>query len=69
MILKNLFAALIPHILMIIWAVYLVVRSINNGQSTEMILSSVTLALFILFSIITIVKVIRHPNNPTYLTR
>ncbi len=67
MLLKNLFAALIPQILMVICALYFVFHAIHHGQSVELILASFGLALFIAISIITAVKVVRYPNDPTYL--
>lgn len=66
---KNIFGALLPQILMIVWAAFELYIGFNNEQNNRIIISAFVILIFVIFTIITLVKVIKYPNNPTYLKK
>ena len=66
---KNIFGALLPQILMIVWAAFELYLGFNNEQNNRIILSAIVILIFVIFTIITLLKVIKYPNDPTYLKK
>ncbi|TGN29632.1 hypothetical protein [Empedobacter tilapiae] len=66
---KNIFGALLPQILIIIWAAFELYIGLNNEQNNRIIISIVVIFIFTLISIVTLAKVIKYPNDPTYLKK
>lgn len=66
---KNIIAGILPNILMIIWAVYELLQGINNEQNSRIFISAAFILFFIAVIIISLVKVVKYPNDPTYLKK
>jgi hypothetical protein len=66
---KNIFGALLPQVLIIIWAAYELYIGFLNEQNSRIIVNIAVILLFALISIITLVKVVKYPNDPTYLKK
>lgn len=66
---KNIFGALLPQVLIIIWAAYELNIGLVTDQNSRVIVNSIVILIFVLISIITLVKVIKYPNDPTYLKK
>ncbi len=64
---KNIFGSLLPQVLMIVWAAYELFLGINRGQENRILFSSIAISVFVLITIVTLVKVVKYPNDPTYL--
>ena len=64
---KNIFGSLLPQVLMIVWAAYELFLGINLGQENRILFSSIAISVFVLITIVTLVKVVKYPNDPTYL--
>ena len=62
---KDILAGLLPHGLVIIWAIYELIMGINNEQNSRIFLSSIFILLFILILVVTLVKIKKYPNDPT----
>jgi len=66
---KNIIAGILPNILMIIWAVYELLQGINYEQNSRIFISALFILFFIVVIIISLVKVVKYPNDPTYLKK
>ena len=66
---KNIIAGILPNILMIIWAVYELLQGINYEQNSRIFISALFILFFIAVIIISLIKVIKYPNDPTYLKK
>lgn len=66
---KNIIAGILPNILMIIWAVYELLKGINYEQNSRIFISALFILFFIAVIIISLVKVVKYPNDPTYLKK
>ena len=66
---RNIFGALLPQVLIIIWAAYELYIGLVNDQTSRVLVNIVVILLFVLISIITLIKVVKYPNDPTYLKK
>jgi len=66
---KNIIAGILPNILMIIWAIYELLQGINYEQNSRIFISALFILFFIAVIIISLIKVIKYPNDPTYLKK
>jgi hypothetical protein len=66
---KNIIAGILPNILMIIWAIYELLQGINYEQNSRIFISALFILFFIVVIIISLVKVVKYPNDPTYLKK
>ncbi len=66
---RNIFGALVPQVLIIIWAAYELYIGLVNDQTSRVLVNIVVILLFVLISIITLIKVVKYPNDPTYLKK
>ncbi|GGF08161.1 hypothetical protein GCM10010984_26730 [Chishuiella changwenlii] len=66
---KNIIAGILPNILMIIWAVYELLQGINYEQNSRIFISALFILFFIVVIVISLVKVVKYPNDPTYLKK
>ncbi len=66
---KNIFGALLPQILIIVWAAFELYIGFNKEQNNRIILSAIVIFIFLIITIVTLIKVIKYPNNPTYLKK
>ncbi|WP_313580090.1 hypothetical protein [Chishuiella sp.] len=66
---KDILAGLLPQGLVIIWAIYELIIGINNEQNSRIFLSSIFILLFIVILVVTLFKIKKYPNDPTYLKK
>ncbi len=66
---RNIFGALLPQVLIIIWAAYELYLGLTLDKNSKIFFSSLAILVFVIFAIITFVKVIKYPNDPTYLKK
>ncbi|WP_313375797.1 hypothetical protein [Chishuiella sp.] len=66
---KDILAGLLPQGLVIIWAIYELIMGINNEQNSRIFLSSIFILLFVMILVVTLVKIKKYPNDPTYLKK
>lgn len=66
---KDIIAGIFPNILMIFWAVYELLQGIKYEQNSRIYISVVVILFFVAVIAVSLVKVIKHPNDPTYLKK
>lgn len=66
---KNIFGTLIPQLVIIIWAAYELCIGLTQNNTSTVIISSIVILIFSIISINALVKVVKHPNDPTYLKK
>lgn len=66
---KDIIAGIFPNILMIIWAVYELLQGIKYEQNSRIYISVVVILFFVAVIAVSLVKVIKYPNDPTYLKK